>query len=166
MGVVTLLVAAIPLSVLVSAMRDRTLRRRSRFGLRLVVMIGGMAVPWAVALVGSVGDQLAFTLLMAGLGWGLLLVALAPLLLFRGPDLDSGPSDDGGSGPGPGGGPEDDPQPPDRPMDGLPLPDAEPPAKRIRGPHRRRRPAPARRPAPEPDPRPVRPRAVTRTRDA
>ena len=119
MGVVIVLsLAAIPLSVLISALRDRSLHRRSRFWLRFAVLVACIAVPWMVALVGSLGEQGFVVLSWIGLAWGVLLVGLSPLLLFRGPGPDPGPSDDDGPGP------EDDRQPPDRPIGGIPLPDA------------------------------------------
>lgn len=142
MGVVIVLsLAAIPLGALIGSLRDPTLRRRSRFWLRLSGLVTCMVLPWIVALVGTDGEQGAVTLLLIGLGWALLLVALAPLLLFRGPGSDSGPSDDSGGGPGP----KDNRQPPNRPIGGIPLPDAEPPASRARGPHPARRPVRSRR---------------------
>lgn len=150
--VIVLSIAAIPLSVLIGALRDRSLRRRSRFWSRFAGLVLCMAVPWIVGLVGPVGADVAFILLLIGLGWALVLVALAPVLLFRAPDRDPGPSDDEG----PGHGPEDDWQPPDRPLGGIPLADAKQPETRVRGPHAPRRAAPARRPARDPERRPVR----------
>jgi hypothetical protein len=134
MAVVVLSLAAIPLSVLVGALRDPLLLRRSRFWLRFAGLVVCMALPWTAVLAGVGGDDTTFLLLLIALGWGLLLVALAPLLLFRGPGSDPGPSDDSGGGPGP----NDDPGPPDRPLGGLPLPDAVQGAWRLRGPHRPR----------------------------
>jgi hypothetical protein len=146
MGVVIVLsLAAIPLGVLVSAVRDRSLRRRSRFWLRVAALVVCISLPWMIATVGSVGEQAFGALLWAGLLWGVLLVGLAPVLLFRGPGPDPGPSDDDGPGP------DDDRQPPHRPIGGIPLPDATPPATRVRGPHRLRRAANRHRPAREPE---------------
>jgi hypothetical protein len=136
MGVVIVLsLATIPLGVLISALRDPTLRRRSRFWQRFAGLVICMFLPWMVGLVGALSEQAAFTLLCLGLAWALLLVALAPLLLFRGPGSDPGSSDDGGGGPGPG----DDRRPPDRPVGGIPLPDGAQPASRVRGHHTPRR---------------------------
>ncbi len=135
MGVVIVLsLAAIPASVLIGAARDPTMHRRPRFWLRFAGLVTIMVLPWIVELVVPVGEQAAITLLLAGLVWALVLVALAPLLLFRASGSDPGPSEDGGGGPGP----EDDPRPPDRPIGGIPLPDAQQPASRVRGPHRLR----------------------------
>jgi hypothetical protein len=140
-AVILLSLAAIPFGVLISALRDRSLRRRSRFWLRFAGVVICIVIPWSVALVATVGEQGFVVLAWIGLLWGLLLVGLAPLLLFRGPGPDPGPSDDDGPGP------EDDRQPPRRPIGGIPLPDAEPPTARVRGPHpprpapRRHRPA-------------------------
>jgi hypothetical protein len=155
MGVVVVLsLAAIPLGVLFGALRDSTLHRRSRFWLRFAALVVSMVLPWMVALVVAVGEQGLVTLLLVGLAWALLLVALAPLVLFRGP----GPSDDSG----PGAGPDDDRRPPQAPIGGIPLPYAEPPVSRARGPHRPRRPAYPRRAAPERERRPSRLRPLAR----
>jgi hypothetical protein len=150
--VVVLSLAAIPLGVLIGALRDPTLHRRSRFWLRFAGLVTCMVLPWMVGLLAPLGEQAVFALLLLGLAWALLLVALAPLVLFHGAGSDPGPSDDSGGGPGP----EDDGRPPPRPPGGIPLPDAEQAASRVRGPHRPRRPTPARRAAPERERRPSR----------
>jgi len=150
--VVVLSLAAIPLGVLISALRDPTMRRRSRFWLRFALLVTCIVMPWLVSLVGTFGDEVGFLLVCLGLGWALLLVALAPLLLFRGPGFEPGSSDDNGGGPGP----EDDDRPPHRPIGGIPLPDADQPASRVRGPHRPRPPSHRRRPARERERRPSR----------
>lgn len=152
--VVVLSLAAIPVGVLISSLRDPTMRRRSRFWLRFCGLVTCMVLPWLAALTGAAGEQGTVTLLLVGLAWALLLVTLAPLLLFHGPGGDSGPSDDGGGGPGP----EDDAGGPDRPGGGIPLPDADPPAVRVRGPHTPQRPWHPRRAAPRHAPRPERER--------
>lgn len=149
-AVIVLSLAAIPLSVLVSSVRDRSLRRRSRFRLRLVGFVIAMAVPWMVELPSAISERGSLTPVWIGLGWGLLLVSLAPVLLFHGTAPEPGSSDDSGTGP------DDDLQPPDRPIGGIPLPDAEQAAKRVRGPHPRRSATRPRRPAPEPERRPLR----------
>ncbi|HYB26759.1 MAG TPA: hypothetical protein VEF89_09115 [Solirubrobacteraceae bacterium] len=128
-AVIALSLAAIPLGVLVSALGDRSLRRRSRFWWRFGAVVICIVLPWTVALVGSVGEHGFIVLSWIALAWGVLLVGLAPLLLFRGSGPDPGPSDDDGPGP------EDDRQPPHRPIGGIPLPDAEQPTTRVRGPH-------------------------------
>lgn len=156
MGIVVLSLAAIPLGVLITSLRDRTMGRRSRFWLRFTGFVVCMLVPWAASLVGALGDQLRFVLLCIGLAWALLLLALAPLVLFRGPGADPGPSDDGGGGPGPG----DDRRGPDRPVGGIPLPDAEQSSSRLRGPHRPRPATPARRGARERERKPSRLRSM------
>ena len=120
MGLLVGVVAALPLGVLVSAVWDRSVRRRSRFGVRLLALVACMAIPWLVGLLAPVGEQLAGVLLWSGLAWALMLAALAPLLLFHRPDF--GPGGAEGDWPGPGRGPEDDPRPPDRPTGGIPLP--------------------------------------------
>lgn len=156
MGVVVASLAAIPVGVLVSSLRDPTFGRRPRFWLRFAGLVICMVLPWLVVLVGVVGENAAFVLLLAGLAWALVLVVLAPLLLFCRPDSDPGSSDDTGGGPGP----EDDERPPPRrPIGGIPLPDAEPPASRVRGPHRPRRSLHPRRAAREREGRPSRPLA-------
>ncbi len=172
MGVVVVLsLAAIPFGVLVGALRDPTLHRRSRFWQRFAGLIICMVLPWLVALVQPAGEQAVLTLLLLGLAWALLLVALAPLLLFRRPGSDPGPSDDSGGDSGPD---DDRPRPP-HPIGGIPLPDAEQPASRRRGPHSPQPPAWPRRAAPQRERRPSRvrslwswsgPTAVTRARAA
>jgi hypothetical protein len=153
MGVVIVLsLLAIPLSVLIGASRDPTMRRRSRFRLRFTGVAICIVLPLMASLDGALGDQLRFVLVCLGLGWALLLVAMAPVLLFRSHGPDPGPSDEGGGGPGPG----DDHRPPDRPIGGIPLPDAEQLASRARGPHASRRPARPRRGARERERRPSR----------
>jgi hypothetical protein len=151
MGVVIVLsLAAIPLSVLVSSLRDRSLRRRSRFRLRLAGFGIAMAVPWMIELPSAISEQGSLAPILLALGWGLLLVALAPALLFRGVALDPGSSDDSGAGP------DDHPRPPDRPIGGIPVPDAEQSAERVRGPHTRPPATRPRRPAREPERSPLR----------
>src|SRR5579859_3630639 len=149
MVVAVVSLATIPLGILVSVLRERTMRRRTRFGSRFAVLVTCMLLPWVFALLGTGGEQGAVTLLWAGFFWVLLAVALAPLLLFRGPEGDPGPSDDGGPGPGP----DDDQRPPQRPLSGIPLPASEQSAARVRDPHRRPAARP-RRPAREPERRP------------
>jgi len=131
MGVAVLSLATIPLGILVSAMRDPALRRRSRFWLRLTAFVACMGLPWMVGLFAAVGEQAAGALLWIGLAWMLLLLALVPLVLFRRGGSDPGPSDDGGDGPGP----DRDGRTPHPPLGGIPLPDSEQSASRLRGPH-------------------------------
>jgi hypothetical protein len=150
--VIVLSLAAIPLGVLIGAARDPTLHRRSRFWLRFAVLVSCMVPPWTVGVVAPVSKHGVPTLLLLGLAWALLLVALAPLLLFHGAGSDPGPSDDPGGGPGPG---HDRPTPP-RPIGGIPLPDADPPSSRVRGPHRPHRPLRPRRGDRERERRPAR----------
>lgn len=156
MGVIIVLsLAAIPFGVLITSLRDRSLRRRSRFRLRFTGFVICMVAPWLIELPRAVSQRESVTPLWLGLGWGLLLVALAPFLLFRGAESDPGHPDDGGPDPSP----EDDPQPP-HPVGGLPLPDAEQPARRVRGPHAPGRATHPRRPAREPERRPSAPSRV------
>jgi uncharacterized membrane protein YhaH (DUF805 family) len=82
MGVMVLSLAVIPLGILISALRDRSLRRRSRFWLRFTALVICIVAPWMVGLAAPVGEDAAGALLWMGLVWALLLVALAPLLLF------------------------------------------------------------------------------------
>jgi hypothetical protein len=156
MGLVVppLLVALIPLGALTSAAFDSSLRHRSRFRLRFAGFAVGVTLPEVLVLlgatVGMVGEQMVIPLLV-GLFWDLAVLALAPLLLFYGPGFDPGPSDDDdGSGPGDG---RPSPTPP---IGGLPLPDAQQSAMRLRGPRRWRRTARSRRRNREPAHRPVR----------
>ena len=148
--VAVLSLATIPVAILVSTLRDPTMHRRSRFAQRFAGLVLCMALPWMVDLVAAPSEQAAVTLLWLGLAWVFLLIALAPQWLFRRPGSDPGPSDEGGRGP------EDDPPPPDRPTGGIPLPDAQQPASRWRGPHTPPRPAHRRRPARERERRPSR----------
>ncbi|SRR5579884_3028025 len=157
MGVLVVLsLAAIPVGVLVSTVRDPTMHRRPRFVPRLAGLVGCMVLPWVVTLIAPVGDQAVVTLLLLGLAWALLLVVLAPRLLFGGPGSDHGPSDGGGPGPRPG----DDRPPPRPPGGGIPLPDAEQSAARVRGPHKPGRAVRFRRGAREHERRPSRVRGV------
>lgn len=151
--VIVLSFAAIPVGALISAARDRSMRRRTRFRLRFAALVTCMLAPWIVALLAAVGEQGFLSLLWTGFLWGLLLTVLAPPLLFHGRGSDSGPSDDGGGG---GPGPDDDRPPPDHPLGWIPLPDAEPAATRLRGPGAPRRGGHPRRPAREPERRPSR----------
>lgn len=133
MGLAVLSVALIPLGVLVSAARDRSLRRRPRFGLRLGLFMVSVSLPEVVVLVGtSVGLLQVDTVgpLLLSLFWGLILVVLAPVFLFYGHDVDPGQSDEGEDGPEPG----EDPPSPTPPIGGLPLPHAEQSRLRLRGP--------------------------------
>jgi hypothetical protein len=127
--------AFIPLGILISAMRDPMLRRRSRFWLRVGGLVTCMALPWMVGPFAAVGEQAAGALLWIGTVWMLLLIAFVPLLLFRRGGSEPGPPDDGGGGLGP----EHDGPPPHRPIGGIPLPDAEQPSSRVRGSHPSRR---------------------------
>jgi hypothetical protein len=139
-----------PFGLLVSALWDRSLRRRSRFWPRLAALVVCMILPWMTGLLGPVADGGFVVLLWGGFGWAMMLAMLAPLLLFRGPGVDPGPPDDDGPGP------SDDRPPPRRPTGGIPLPDAEQPATRVRGPHRPGGAAGRRRPVRERERRPLR----------
>ncbi len=144
MAVMVLSLAVIPIGIVVSALWDSSLRRRSRFWLRFTTLVACMLAPWMVGLTGAAGERTSVALLWTGFIWSLLLSAVAPLLLFRRPGLKRGGSDD--SGPGP----EDDRQPPRPPIGGIPLPNSEQPAARSRGAHSGRRGARQRRPRREP----------------
>jgi hypothetical protein len=111
-----------------------------------------MVLPWLVGLSGLVGESGFVALLWIGFFWAMLLVMLMPLLLFGGPSSGPGPSDDGGPGPDSG----NDRQPPPRPIGGIPLPDAEQAARRLRGPHKPRRSVHRRGPARERERPPLR----------
>jgi hypothetical protein len=152
MAVVVLSLAAIPLSVLIGAVRDPLMLRRSRFWLRFAALLVCMALPWTAAFGRPGGDQGTLLLLLLGLAWALLLVALAPVLLFRRPGRGPRESDDSGGGPGPDG----DRRGPDRPAGGIPLPDSRQGAWRLRGPHAHRPQLRRRRAAPERERRPSR----------
>lgn len=153
MGVAVLALLPIPVAVLVGSLRDPSLGRRSRFGLRLAALLVCMAVPWLVGLVGRFSDGVENLFLWMGLAWVLTLIALFPRLLFRERGIDPGQSDDDDDG---GPGPEDDRRPPRRPIGGIPLPDAEQSSTRFRGPHRPRRAVRTRRPARKRERRPAR----------
>ncbi len=137
MGLAELSVALIPLGVLFSAARDRSLRRRPRFGLRLTGFMVCVSLPEVVIGIGSTVGLIrseSVAPVMLGLFWGLLVLVVAPIFLFYGHDVDPGQSDEGGEGPGPG----QDPPSPTPPIGGLPLLNAEQSRLRLRGP----RPAP------------------------
>jgi hypothetical protein len=151
-------VATLPLGVLLSAVWGRSLRRRSRFELRLLAVVACMAIPWLVAWFAPISEQLVGVLLWSGLAWALLLAVLAPLLLFHRPDL--GPGEAEGDWPGPGRGPDDDPRPPDRPTGGIPLRGTHRPHARRRRPPFPRRVSHPRDPGRDPERRPIRVRPL------
>jgi hypothetical protein len=105
----------------------------------------------------GLGSGVSVGLLNLGI---VIVLVLAPLLLYRRGHRPGPPDSDSGEGWG-NGGPEPPRTPPDRPAGGIPLPDAEQTRIRLRGigrladklPTRPRRPArePDRRPAPEPE---------------
>jgi hypothetical protein len=130
--VIVLSLEAIPIGALVSATFDRSLRRRSRFRLRLAGVVIAMLLPALVTIAAPLSDQAATTLFLLGLGWGLLLFALSSFFLFQGRDFESGPADDDDGGGGDGPGPEDDRPTPPAPIGGIPLPDAQQSATRLR----------------------------------
>ena len=134
MGLAVLSVALIPLGVLVSAARDRSLRRRSRFGLRLAGFMVSVSLPEVVLAIGTTFGMIRsepVAPLLLSLFWGLLVLVLAPIFLFYGHGVDPpGSSDDGGDGPGPG----HDPPSPTSPIGGLPMLNAEQSRLRLRGP--------------------------------
>lgn len=152
LAAVALAVALIPVGALVSAARDRSLRRRPRFERRFVVFLFLVTLPEVAVVIGAaagfVRDQVE-TLLLLSLFWGIALLPLASVLLFHGPGSDPGPSEDGGDGPDSG---DDRPSPP-LPLGGLPLPDAEQSSTRLRGPRPKRGFRVRRRPAPQRQPR-------------
>jgi hypothetical protein len=133
MGLAVASVALIPLGVLYSAARDRSLRRRSRFGLRLSAFVISVCLPELIVGVGSASGLIRsepVAPLLLGLFWGLMVVVMAPIFLFYGHDSDPGQGDEGGYGPHPG----EDPPSPTPPIGGLPLLDAEQSRQRLRGP--------------------------------
>lgn len=152
LAIVALAVALIPVGALVSAARDRSMRRRPRFERRFVAFLFVVVLPEILVVIGAaagfIGDQ-ADILLLLGLFWGIVLLPLASLVLFHGPGFDPGQSDEGGDGPDSG---DDRPSPP-LPLGGLPLPDADQSSTRLRGPRPRRRFKVPRRPTPERQPR-------------
>jgi hypothetical protein len=141
-----LLVEAIPISILVwyavpghaldPALARPPRPRRSRFWLRFVGVLIAMMLPALVALVAPLREQTAGPLLLSGLPWGVVLVALSRFVLFDGPESDRGSADGDDGGPGPGGNGRPTPL---GPIGGIPLLDAEPSAKRLRD-HRPPRP--------------------------
>lgn len=153
MGLVVLSVALIPLGVLFSAARDRSLRRRARFGLRLAGFMVSVSLPEVVIAVGSTVGLIHYhsvAPVLLSLFWGLIVLVLAPIFLFYGHDADPGHNDEGEDGPEPG----EDPPSPTPPIGDLPLPNAEQSRLRLRGPRpalgrarpRRREHAPTRTP--------------------
>jgi hypothetical protein len=153
MGLAVLSVALIPLGVLFSAARDRSLRRRPRFRLRLAGFMVSVSLPEVVVGIGTTFGMIhsdPVVPLLLSLFWGMLVLVLAPIFLFYGHDVGPGPADEGGDGPEPGG----DPPLPTPPIGGLPLLHAEQSRLRLRGPRPalgstwewRRHPEPARAP--------------------
>jgi len=145
-------IETMPLGILISITRDHSLRRPPRFWARFAGFVLCITAPELIliggAAAGVIGQQAAVDLLWGGFAWGVLLAALSPMLLFKGPNSNPGRSDDGGGG---GPGPRDDAPPtPPPPIGGLPLPDAEQSSTRTRGPHAPRRAPNRRRPAREP----------------
>lgn len=135
MGLVAVLsVAAIPLGALFSVARDRSLRRRPRFELRLAAFIVGVSLPEVIVagalMTGVLRSQPAGPALLS-LFWDLIVLVLAPVFLFYGHDVDPGSGEEGGeNGPEPG----EDPPSPSPPIGGLPLAHAEQSRLRLRGP--------------------------------
>ena len=147
MALVVLVLAVIPVGALIGFAREPSGHRRSRFHTRFAALLICMLAPWLVDLVAPLGLQAGVSLAFAGLAWGLLLVALAPFVLFGRAGHDPGPSDDSDGGLGP----DDSPQPPPPPIGGIPLPRADGAGRRVRKPSIPRR---------EPHPRgPARPPA-------
>ena len=136
--VVVLLIEAGPISALIGIVYPRfqldgalagpPRRRRSRFWLRFNGVFIALFLPILVGLGARLGEQFAVLLLLAGLPWGILVVALSRFVLFDGPGFEPGSADGDDEGPGPGGG---RPTPP-APIGGIPLPDAEPSSTRVR----------------------------------
>lgn len=143
--VVALSVETIPIGVMVGAAFDRSLRRRPRFWLRFAGIVSAIVLPELVAVVAPVGEQTVVTLILLGLGWGILLLVPSRFVLFHGWGFDPGSADDDGDGPGP----EDERPTPPSPIGGIPLPDAEPSSARVRDHRPPRRAARHRRPARE-----------------
>jgi len=143
---VVLSVEAIPIGALISSAFDSSLLRRSGFWLRVAAVAIAMLPPALTTIVAPVGEDAALMLILAGLGWGLLLVALSRFVLFYGPGFGPGPAGDDGDGPGP----EDDRPTPPTPVGGIPLLDARPSAIRRRDDHHRRPSIRPRRPVREP----------------
>lgn len=123
-----LTIEAIPIGALISVLSGCPMRRRSRFWGRIAGVGFGMVLPVLVAALAPLGEETSGTLLLSGLPWGILTLALSRFVLFEGSESDPGSADDGDDGPGPG---NDRPMPPG-PMGGLPLPDAEPSSRRLR----------------------------------
>jgi hypothetical protein len=149
--VVVLLVETIPIGVVVGAAFDRSLCRRSRFWLRFAGVVIAIVLPELAAVVAPVDEQTVVTLILVGLGWGILLLVPSRFVLFHGWGFDPGSADDDGDGPGP----EDERPTPPSPLGGIPLPDAEPSSARVRDHRPPRRAARPRRPARERERPPV-----------
>lgn len=126
--VVVLFVEAIPMGVLVGAVFDRSLQRRTRFWRRFTGIVIVVVLPELAALVAPVGEQAVVALVWGGLAWGLLLLVPSWFVLFHGWGFNPGSADDDDSGPGP----EDGPPSPRSPIGGIPLPDAESSSARVR----------------------------------
>ncbi len=150
--IVVLWVEAIPLGALVSALFDRSLRRRSRFWQRFAGIVIAVVLPELAAVAAPVGEQTVVLLIWGGLAWGILLLVPAWFVLFDRRGLDPGSANGDDDGPGP----ENGPPTPRPPIGGIPLPDAEPSSARVRDHRPPRRTPPPRRPVREPERPPAR----------
>ncbi|MEO6857497.1 MAG: hypothetical protein ABI323_02780 [Solirubrobacteraceae bacterium] len=138
------------------------MQRRPHFPLRLVLVTIAMpGLLLALVVLGSIGalpEGVVPALMTLLVFCCIPALMLAPALLFSWPSTS--PGDDGNGGPPP----PDEPPPQSPPMNGLPLPDADPAGWRVRGhvtagPGDRGRRGPARKREPEREP-PVRRRAL------
>jgi hypothetical protein len=112
--VVVLLIEAGPISALIGVVFPRCQldpapagpprRRRSRFWLRFAGVFIALFFPLFVGLVARPGEQFAALVLLSGLPWGILVVALSRFVLFAGPGFDPGSADGDDQRPGPRGG--------------------------------------------------------------
>ena len=152
-------VEVIPLGALIPTVFGCQLSRRSRFWLRFTGLLIVFFLPDLVAIFAPLGEQAAWTLLMGGLAWGILLVTPSRFVLFHGRGFGPGPDDEDSGGPGPGDG---RPTPPE-PIGGIPLPDAEPSSTRLRDHRPPRRASPPRRPVRERERLPSRLRLLRRS---
>lgn len=124
-----LVVEALPVGAFLSAVPACELPRRSRFWTRCAGLLIAIVLPVLVAVFAPLGEQAAGPVLLSGVSWGMLLVALSRFVLFKGPGSEPGSGGGDDQGPGPGG--DGRPTPP-APIGGIPLLDAEPSSKRVR----------------------------------
>jgi hypothetical protein len=102
--VLVLSAEAILIGTLIGVVLGCPLCRRSRFWLRFAAVVIAIVLPALlslVAILATLGEQVAGPLFWLGLVWGMLLIATSRFVLFHGRGLDPGPDGGDGGRPGP-----------------------------------------------------------------